>query len=334
MAQTYESRQTRFGYAEQAVFTTVEIDSAAINEVTCDPFNIDPDVVIHELPHNHGTRQPVEQTTVHTIKGSSSSFSVAGPVDIIDIDQYAYAHFQRVGESADTEFTKTFIYFATHPTFSLNEGHFLTWVKRQPASSTSQKVGGCIAPRFKLSAERDGMLMQETDWVSLGTTDDTADPSGTWTPRDGSGFLYFNDIISATLTHGDLLSSPVALVMQSFEVEGVYETEKIGHDSVNGFENHGMKNRTGTFKIKMLRDTTADEAFSSLKTGEMVKFDVDFGLLTITTTGKIEAIEYESDGLLVNELTCRMLSTYSSSTVGECLAIVVNNSIDRSWPAA
>lgn len=334
MAETYESRQTRFGYAEQADFDVATADDAAFNEVTCDPFSIDPDVIINEFAHNHGTRQPVEQTTNHSTQGSSAKFSTAGPLDLNDIDQFLYAHFQKVVELADTEYTKTFTYFTTHPDFSADAGHFLTWIKRMPDASTSQKVLGCIAPRVKLSAERDGLLMYDIDWVALGTTNDAANPSGTWTPRDGTNLLHFNDIASATLTCGADLSSPVALVIQSFEVEGVYEAEKIGHDAAVGFEQHGMKTRSGTFKIKMLRDTTADEALISLKTGELVQFDVDFGLATISVTGKIETLEYDSEGLLVNEISCRMLSSYSAGSVGECLTIVVENSIDRAWPAA
>lgn len=331
---TYESRQVRFGYAEQSTFGTAEDDSAAIAEVTCDPFNIDPDIMITELPHDHGTRQPVEQTTDHSIQGSSAKFSVSGPVDLNDIDQFLYAHFQKVVEAGDTEYTKTFTYFSDHPDFSSSEGHFLTWIKRMPEANTSQKVQGCIAPRIKLSAERDGMLMFESDWVAHGTTDDDSNPSGTWTPRTGVGFVYFNDIASATLTHGASLASPVNLVMQSFEVEGTYEVEKIGHDSTNGFEQHGLQGRSGTFKIKMLRDTTADEALVSMKAGELVQFDVDLGTITISVTGKIESLEYDAEGLLVNEISCRMLSSYTAGTVGDCLEIVVANTVDRSWPAA
>ena len=165
---------------------------------------------------------------------------------------------------------------------------------------------------------RDGLLMYEADWISRGTTDDTSDPSGTWTPRTGAGLVYFNDIASATLTHGASLASPVALTMQSFEVEGVCEVDKIGHSATLGFENFGLKQRSGSFKIKMLRDTTADEALASLKTGEVVQFDVDFGELTISVTGKIESLAYDTDDLLVNEIACRILSTYTTGSVGEC----------------
>lgn len=328
-----ETRQTRFGYAVQSVFDTAEADGVAIAELTCEPFDIDPDVMIHELPHNHGTRQPVEQTTAHTVQGSSAKFSVSGPVDLLDIDQFAYAHFQDVIEGEGAGFLKTFTYFTTHPDFSADEGHFLTFIKRMPEASTSSKVKGCVATRFKLSAERDDMLKYETDWVALGTSDDTSNPSGTWTPRDGEDYLYFNDIVSATLSKTGLLS-PVALTMSAFEVEGVYEADKVGHDATNGFVQHGFKNRTGSFKISMLRDETADEAIISMKEGELVQFDVDFGTLTISVTGKIESMEYDSEGLLINSITCRMLSSYTAGSVGECLTVTVANSVDRAWPAA
>jgi len=334
----YEARQVRFGYIEQTDFDVAKADADAVNEITCDVFDIDPDVMIHELPHDHGTRQPVEQTTVHTVKGSSAKFSVSGPVDLNDIDQFAYAHFQKVTEGAGTEYVKTFTYFTDHPDFSLNEGQFLTWIKRLPASSTSQKVHGCIAPRFKLSGERDGLLLFETDWVSLGTTNDACNPTGVWEPRDGTGLLYFNDIVTATLTKGDvpspLVASPIALTMQSFELEGASEVEKIGHNATDGFEQHGIKTRSGSFTIKMLRDETADEALVSLKEGELVQFDVDFGTLTICVTGKIESMEYDTEGLLLNQITCRMLSYYTAGAVGECLTITVTNSLFRDWPAA
>ena len=331
---SYETRQIRFGYAAQTTYGTAEVDGAAMAEVTCEPFDVDPDVLIHELPQNHGTRRPVEQSTVHSTQGSACKFTVEGPVDLNDIDHFAYAHFQKAIEAVETEYTKTFNYFTIHPNFSANEGHYLTWIKRLPVASTSQKMCSCVASRFKLSAERDGLLRYSIDFVGLGTTNDTSNPSGTWTPRDGSDLVEFNDIASATLTHGAALASPTAITMQSFEIEGNWEYDKVGHSAANGFEELGIKNQTGSFKIKLLRDVTADEALVSLKTGELVKFSVDIGTITLVVTGKIESMEYDKEGLLVNSLSCSMKSSYSVSGVGECFTMTVANSIDRNWPAA
>ena len=332
--EVHESRQVRVGYAEQTDFDVPIAVDQPFSEITCDPLNVDPDVMVHELPANHGSFNPVDQSTAHSVQGSSAKFPVNGPVDLNDIDQFVYALTQDVIELGDTEFNKTFTFFTDHPNFSDDGGHFLTWIKRLPGASTSQLMGGCVASRLKISGERDGMLMFETDWHALGTDVSDAEPSGTWTPRDGTGLVYFNDIVSVTLTRGAALASPVAVTLRSFEVEASHEIEKLGHSAANGFESFGMKGRNGSFKINLLRDETADEAIASLKAGEMVQFDVDTGTIAVTATGKIESIEYDDEGLLAETLNCKMLSTYTAGAVGEMLTITVDNSIDRGWPAA
>lgn len=330
-----ETREIRFGYAEQTAFNAAEADDAAMDEPTIDMFTIDPDVMIHELPANHGSHNPVEQTTAHSVLGASPTFPINGPLDLNDIDQFIYAHTQKVIELADTEFTKTFTYFTTAPDFSADEGHFLTWIKRLPtAAGTSQKVSGCICPRIKIFGERNGMLMFESDWVGHGDSNDISVPSGTWTPRDGTGLVFFNQAATATITQGAGLTSPIGILMKSFEIEGVWEPEPLGHDAVLGFTNFGMKNRSGTFKIDLLRDVYSDEAIKSLKAGEMIEVALDFGTVTITISGKIEGFEYDSEGLFANSLTCKMLGTYSVGSWGEPLTIVVQNTVDRGWPAA
>ncbi len=333
---TFETRQVRFGYREQSDFDVPELVSAEFAEITCDPFDIDPGLIIHQLPNQHGSRNPVQQNTVHSTKGAVSKFSVNGPLDVADVDQFLYAHFQKVVEAGDTEYTKTFTYFTEHPNFASDEGHFLTWIKYFPESGTSQHVGGCIAPRFKITGERNGMLLFESDWVAYGTSDDDVTPSGTWTPPDGSNIVEFNDLTTggATLTRGAGLTSPVAITLQSFELESVYEAMAIGANTTTGFERFGMANRSGTFKIDILRDGTVDEAISSMKVGEMVQLDLDFGNITITVTGKVESYEYHTEGLLAASLSCNMFGTYSTGSWGEPLTIVVLNSRDRSWPAA
>ena len=329
-----ESKEVRFGYREQTDFDTIEVEGGAFEEVSCEPFSPDTDVTIHELPMAHGSFNPVEQNTIHSIQGNMPKFPVNFAVDINDIDQFLYAHFQKVIELADTEFTKTFTYFTTHPDYTLDEGHFLTWVRRNPVASTSSGFSGCIAPRFKLSGERDGMINFESDWVAHGNSQDTFNPSGTWTPKTGQNILLFNSIVSATLSHGASLASPLPLTMKNFEVEGLYEVDKLGHSASNGFDSYGLKDRSGSFKINLLRDAAIDEALLSYKIGEMVQLSIDINLMTITVTGKIEALEYDPDGLLGVSLTCKMLGTYSVGAWGEPLTIVVNNSIDRGWPAA
>jgi hypothetical protein len=336
MGQAYDSRQIRYGFDEQTTFITPLALNSNLLELTCDPVDVDPGITIHELPQQHGSRDAVEQTTKHSTEGASAKFAINGPLDIGYFDHVLYAHFQKVVELGDTEFTKTFTPFSTHPDFEADEGHFLTFMKWRPVAATSTVVGGCIAPRIKISGERDGMLMFESSWQGLGpgTDNNTPAPASAWTAPTGANILVFNQLQTATLTKGASLASPVALTLRSFELEHNHEVELLGHDATNGFESYGLKERSGTFSIGLLRDVVADEALVSYKEGEMVQFDLDFGTMTIAVTGKIETIETDGDGLLVEKLNCRILATYSAGTYGTPLQIVLNNSIDRSWPAS
>lgn len=337
----YETRQMRFGYAAQTVFTTPAADNIAVNETTIEPLDIDPDVKIHELPQDHGSRNAVIQNTIHSTAGSGARFTTKGPVSGRDISEFLYAHFQKVVEAGTTGFAKTFTYFIDHPIFASNEGHFLTWFRRFPMASSSQKVGGCIAKRLKISGERDGILNFEADWIGRGTISSSANPSGVWTPDTGEEFVYFNDMDSAVIdftTAGVLpspspITSPVPMTLQSFEIESNYEVEKVGHDAV-GFNDFGFKSRAGSFKLKMLRDTTADSALSAIQTGALITIVLSIGILDITFTGKIEKLDYDAEGLLVNNISGKLYATYTAGAWGQPLTIVCTDGYDKAWPAA
>lgn len=341
MGALYETRQLRFGYAAQSDFTTPATDAANVNETTIEPLDIDPDVKIHELPQDHGSRNPVLQNTIHSIAGSGAKFTTKGPVSGRDFSEYLYAHFQKVIEGAAPLAAKTFNYFVDHPDFAADEGHFLTWFRRFPIAGKSQKVGSCIANRLKLSAERDGILNFEADWIGRGTLADSVTPTGIWTPDTGEEFVYFNDLDAATIdftTSGVLpspspITSPLPMTLQSFEIESSYEVEKVGHDAV-GFNSFGFKQRAGSFKLKMLRDTTADSALTAVKTGALITVVLSIGILDITFTGKVEKLDYDAEGLLVNNISGKLFGTYSAGTWGNPLTIICTDSHDKGWPSA
>jgi len=333
MEQPRETREVRYGYAEQSDFDVPKTVSDPFIEVSVEPLDVKRDTIITEVPGDHGSRSPVEQNSDHSVVGSAASFTTTGPVNLETIDQFLYAFFQKVVELADTVFTKTFTLFSTHPIFLSDEGHFLTWIKRFPEDATSQLVGGCIATRLKLSGARDEMLKFEFDWRGYGPGAESQTPTGTWTPDDGDSFVYFNDALSATLSFDVGFDTPIDVVVRDFEIDISHEYEKTGHKAA-GFEAHALHGREGTFKVNLLRDSTTDEAISALRAGTVVEFTMDFGLLAFNVTGKIEDIEYDDSGLLAESITCKMLSTSVAGTVGEMATVVVENTVDRSWPAA
>lgn len=322
--------ERRFGICEQSAYATPEADGVAFIELTLDDCKVNRDQQIYDIAANHGSKSPTQQHVVVTNRGGSAEIVLSGPVNPNDLDMLAYAHFQKVVEGDSTPFTKTFTHYATHPDFTANAGKFLTFCRRLPESSTSFKVGGCLCSSLKLSAARDEMLMYEATLRGLGKGVDNSNPSGTWTPSDDADFLYFNDIESATLDFSDGLASPIDVLLRSFEIESSYEIEKVGHSDTDGFQMLAFMNRSGTFKIDMLRDSLATDMLDAVTNNSMCRFTVDLGELTIDVTGKVETPEQSGDGLLAESVSFRMLATTNGS-VGDMFTLALMNATDRGW---
>lgn len=325
-----EAMERRYGIREQSAYATVELDSADFIELTLDSNKVGRDQQVYEVAANHGSKNPTQQHVIVTDRGGSGEIVLSGPVNLNDIDLLAYAHFQKVVEGASTPFTKTFEHYETHPDFTSDAGKFLTFIRRHPEASTSYKVGGCICSNFKLSAARDELLMYEATLRGVGPGVDTSNPSGTWTPSDDADFMYFNDIESATIDFTTGLTSPTNVLIRSFEIESNYEIEKVGHDATNGFEMLAFMNRSGSFKIDLLRDSTATDILAAITNNDMCRFTLDLGELTIDVTGKVEDAEQSSDGLLAESIPCRMLSVTNGS-VDPMFTLAVMNETDRGW---
>jgi hypothetical protein len=325
-----ESMERRFGIREQTAYDTVELDSADFIELTLESAKVSRDQQVYEVAANHGSKNPTKQHVIVTDRGGSGEIVLAGPVNLNDIDILAYAHFQKVTEGASTPYTKTFEHYETHPDFTSDAGKFLTFIRRLPEASTSYKVGGCICSNFKLSAARDELLMYEATLRGVGPGIDTSNPSGTWTPSDEADFMYFNDIESATLDFTAGLASPTNVLIRSFEIESNYEIEKVGHDAVDGFQMLAFMNRSGSFKVDLLRDSTATDLLAAVTNNTLCRFTLDLGEITIDVTGKVEEPEQSEDGLLAESFTCRMLSD-TNGTVDPMFTFAVMNSTDRGW---
>jgi len=325
-----EAMERRFGIREQTAYDTVELDNADFIELTLESAKVSRDQQIYEVAANHGSKNPTKQHVIVTDRGGSGEIVLAGPVNLNDIDLLAYAHFQKVTEGSSTPYTKTFEHYETHPDFTSDAGKFLTFIRRLPEASTSYKVGGCICSNFKLSAARDELLMYEATLRGVGPGVDTSNPSGTWTPSDEADFMYFNDIESATLDFTDGLASPTNVLIRSFEIESNYEIEKVGHDAVDGFQMLAFMNRSGSFRVDLLRDSTATDLLAAVTNNVLCRFTLDLGEITIDVTGKVEEPEQSEDGLLAESFTCRMLSD-TNGTVDPMFVFAVMNETDRGW---
>ena len=336
MSEIRQKREQRFGFSAQPTFGTAIADDAAFIEFAPnEPFNIDRGLTVHEVGAAYGTKYPTTAETVHTATGNMPTFTVSKPFSLYSDDHMCYSLFHKVVEGGTTPYGKTFTWFTTHPDFSANEGHFLTFVKRLPVASTSHKADSCICKRLKFSDERNGMLTLESEWVGGPSPVVNANPSGTWTmadPEGSEGYLYFNDITSVTM---DFNTSPVDILLHSYEVEFLSGNIVPVGQSATGFSTFGIADLGGTFSMTVIRDDHTETALANQTTGSSVEAYIAYGgtpHLSLTWTGKIETIEdNDTDGLLSTTYSGKVLAT---SSVAEAATIVINNALDRAWPAA
>ena len=333
-----ESKECRVGFATQADFDVPAVDGANVTEISVEAFDIESGVKRHEINGQYGSKNPTVLNTVNSSQGAISNFTTVGALNVETADEFLYTHFQDVIELADTEFTKTFNYCDPIPDFSANAGHFLTFIKRFPTASASYKIGGCIAKSFKISGERDGLIMLECGWVGMGVPSYVSNPSGTWALNDPDEFLEFNDMASATLMVEPVTLSPFNVILQSFSLEGQFDVEGIGHDATDGFASYGLSNRSGKFSITILRDTNIDEIITGFTAGALVTLAIDLGKLSFSVTGQIESLEDSKDGLAAVTVNCNFAADINESTGvvadANMLQLVIQNSHDRAWPAA
>lgn len=338
---TYNLKDKRYGYAQQAAWATAVADAGAFDEVECEPFTIDPDIKYRVVEGSHATRDMTYGDISADTKGSMPFFTVAGEVKANEIDNFLYAHFQKVVEG-DTPFGKTFTYHATQPDLSVltaitEPGYVATWCERNPASSTSLKVGKAISKSITLTLTPAERLKYTQDWVSLGTADLTSDPSGTWT-RQADEYFHFEDVARATIDFGGG-AQPVVPTGDWVFAFGC-DVKGVGQDGSGSFAGmHTLFNRTATFSVVINRDAQVASAKTNWAAGTPVTIRLGWGNATagtvdgdldILVTGKIEKIEEDNEEILGAIIT----GTIAASAAGsEATTIVIANSQDRTWTA-
>lgn len=352
-----EGRQMRYGYNEtnSGTFGTPASDSDTFTRIACEHFNMDPDLQGHDIPGAHGTRNVVHANTFTTAYGSMPKFSVSGPVSIFEVDEYFYAHTQKVIEGA-TPFTKNFTFFSTHPGFDNDEGHFLTWAEGYPVATTSWKMTSCICTRLKLSCERHEFMQFESEWIGVAVTKNSAVyESGTWEfGLDGPGgsdaktseygFLHFDKIKRIEIDFDDVIS-PIGdkVILHAFEFETAYDlTDGISPDGVGSFEAIALALRGGTFKIEILKDAYSEACLANVSGNSSITITIGWGDADALVQGEMEFIvkgKIAPDGIttdkegIVRSVIAGTISGANDSS-DEPYIVNLSNGIDRSWPAS
>lgn len=341
MSEPKEGKQIRYGFFTQAAFATPAVDTAAFYEPLVEPFDIDRDIQSFKTPEQHGSRNSTKRNLINSTAGAAARFTTKGPFSIYSADFFAYAHTQKMSEGAGTTYAKTATMFTTHPAFEDDEGFFLTWMKRFPVDASSHKIGGCIAPKIKISGVRDEMIMLEMDWIGNGAGSVVADPpdgaSDAWVNAvgagDDEGIVFFGDISAATVAFNG--GSPVDVRLKSFEFMHQYKVEKIGHDGTD-FSGFGLYGREGTFQLVTLKDTDVDAVFSNHSDDDTLAVSLTFDLagdnaVTLAFNGKLKSTpKTENEGILGLVIEGEVLAEDVDS---EPFTLTITNSTNRSWIA-
>lgn len=356
METPYEGREMRVGYneADSGVFGTPAADSDTFTMVPLEGFDMEAGLVGHEIPGAFGSKQPQHQGSHTTTDGAIPVFNTKGIMSLNEIDEYAYAHFQKVVEG-DTPFTKVFTPMATHPDFSANAGHWLTWAVGFPVAATSHVAEGCIANRFKLSINRNEFMMMDVGWMGHGVTDVTSTvyEDGTWElGLDGPGGsdagpdygrVHWTQLDILTIDFDDVVSPLAdAVCFQSIEMEMEYQiVDMLKPDGAGSFQSWGLAQVGGTFTITILKDSQAEAALQNVRTNSGLRIQINKGAAGATSAGEFESImygkispdgiAYEKEGLIAATISGTMSAPNDSTDMWK---VSLSNSIDRSWPAA
>jgi len=337
-ALTQSPRQLKFGYKEQTVYGTAEADAAAFTEVDCAPFVVNRDIKLFEVQGSHGRRQQHQNDLVVFGKACIPTFKVNGVVKKAELADILAAYFQSVTEGALTPFSKVHTLHASQPDFLADAGFFYTWIVYDPIAARSIKVADCIMKSLKLSIPADGAapVTFEAEWAGLGLAPVTADPSGTWTPNTNTGLFYRTDLDIVTINFG---AGALNFRLMEGEITLSRDLIGVGHNGTGGFDVVHLANATQTAKLKVVKDTDANDAYTNQVAGTPIDLRIGWGNATpgtddgdfnIAAHAVIEGpngLEPTFDEPMGFQINCRLVAATST----EPITITQADAIDKAW---
>jgi hypothetical protein len=325
------NKDCKYGIAEQTTWGTGVADDAAVVELSCNAFNIDPNVKVDENPGAHATRNPIyEDAQAHSV-GCEPKVPIAGPAKLTELTHFLAGFFQNVSEGATTPYAKTFTPHATQPDFTTDAGFFYSIFERDPVASRSGKMVDAIIASLTLSCEEGGRLMYSAEFHGRGAVAETSNPSGTWTIST-STFWRWHELAIATINFG---AGAQAIHMRKFEIKLIQELLMNGH-SGGDFETFLLGTRTPEFTIELTKDAQAASAKSNLRSDTAISVRIGWGNgtpgtasgdLDIQFTGKLTEVPNEKGGIL----SCPCKGKILGATAAAPITVVLADAVDRGY---
>jgi hypothetical protein len=339
----YHPGDWKYGFTEQGVWGTAEIDSVAMIELHCGPPDIEPGVNVLSRNLSVGTRQPVAAEVINHTKHVLSTLKLTDVEAKHDVlDYLLYGFFQNVTEDVGSPFKKTFtIHKTAQPDFSANAGEFFTVIAFDPITAKSQKFADVIIQglTFKCQPGAEGFIRVDVDMVARGLPTHASTPSGTWTAAS-SDLWHYADVDTATFNFG---ASTDMHLEGAWELAMTRPVTGFSQDGAGSFESLRLGKPAGTFKISMSHGAGTDLLRTAQETNPGTQGDLRIGIgnttpgtddgdLDFAWSGKLDAsggvkINNSGDVSLV-EIAGMMLADDASS---DMITVIMANTQDRQW---
>ena len=270
----YSGLDTRFAIAEESTFKTPVADAAAMIELSCEKFDIDPDVKHHNPPRAQGQLHPDISNLFNDRKGSIPKCSIKTIALKQQIALFLNLLFQNVTEGASTPYQKVFTFPDVGPNFINNDGEFITIVSRPAVASLSEKITSAICTKLDFSLSPgadDGCLAISAEMIGLGYTR-TANPSGAWTKTTDGATERFSIYDLAVCTLGGS-----NLVLDNFKASIESKWVPKGVDGTGNYQMYRLEGQSATVDVSGIWDSVSRAGLTALDAGSEVNFILGWG---------------------------------------------------------
>ena len=268
---TQSPREMQFGFALQSVYGTAEIDSVAVTEVDCEPFDVNRDIKMIEVNGSHGSREKHQNSIITHAKSCVPTFTTEMIVKKEELAFWLAAFFQSVVEGEATPWDKTYTLPVTQPDFEADAGYFFTWFIRDPVNLKSTKVKDCVLKSLTIKVTGGDAVKMTGEWVGLGLPTVNHTFSGTWTPNGTSNLFYREDIDRVTIDFG---SGAVDFRLVEAELNMNRDIVGVGQDGSGQNQVLHLANPNHTIMVKVVKD----DDYETAKTNQSVNTPIDVNL--------------------------------------------------------
>lgn len=331
-------REMRYGLTIQSVFGTAELDSVAVTELDCTNFNVNRDIKEFIIEGAHGSRQQAASDVIVRAKELMPSFTVECHLKREELVLWFSMLTQNVIEGLTPEFEDTHTFLDGQPDFDTNAGYFSTWWERDPEASKSIAVKDVVMKAMTLTVSGDEPMKASMEFVGLGATVDTANPTGSWTINPVTNLFYRSDVDMCEVT---LTAGAKDFHLHELELSFSREIVGYGNDGSGGFTNYALTKPENKFKLMVPKLKAGD--WSNVLSDQALGTEIDLrigwggatpgdalGDLDFQIHGKLDGpsgAEKEYDDMIFGVMTGRMLKSGAT----ESITIIHADGVDTSW---